>query len=305
MRKAVVLHNPGAGEGEASKKQLSAIVEPAGFECSYSSTKNFHWENLDTGDIDFLILAGGDGTVRKVAEAMLNRPVLEKRFPLGLLPFGIANNIAKTLGVKGSAEEIVRSWKDASVKPFDVGIINGLEKPAFFLESFGCGLFPNLMKEMKRNGHNGIDDRKERLQVALDVLLDLVLHAPLKGCDLQVDDRDYSGDFLLLEVMNIRSIGPNLGLAPDADPGDGEFDVVLITEKQRSHLAQYVRKKIEGADVPFDFPLLKAKKIRMFWEGRHVHVDDEYFKLDRPMNIGIDLREGLLKFLVASREGVA
>ncbi len=298
MKKAVVLHNPGAGEGETSRKELVDQVESAGFKCSYSSTKEFRWKDLDTAEIDFLILAGGDGTVRKVAEAMLSRPALERRLPLGLLPFGTANNIARTLGMNDSMTRIINSWRNAATRKFDVGTIECLSKTTFFLESFGCGLFPKLMKEMEEQGHNRIEDPKEKLHVALNVLLDLVLSAPLKKCDLHLDGVDYSGEFLLIEVMNIRSIGPNLELAPGADPGDGKFDIVLITESQRKRLAAYVRQKCEGVNVPFEFPILKASKIKMSWNGRHVHVDDEYFKPDAPVQVSIDLHGGLLEFVV-------
>ena len=298
MKKAMLLHNPDAGEGETSRKELTQQIESGGFECSYSSTKQFRWEKTETDKVDFLILAGGDGTVRKVASELLSRKVLDKKLPLGLLPFGTANNIARTLGLHGPIDKLIKGWHNASVKRFDVGTIEGLEKDTFFLESFGYGLFPKLMKEMEDKDYDSIEDPKKKLQVALEVLKDLILEVPLKRCDLRLDDTDYSGEFLLIEVMNIRSIGPNLGLAPEADPGDGEFDVVLITEKQRKHLAGYVQKKIEGVDVPFDFPLLKAKRLKMRWDGRHVHVDDEYYKLKNPTSIRIEMREGLLDFVI-------
>lgn len=300
MKKAIVLHNPGAGEGEISEEALVAEIVAAGFECSYSSTKQFRWEDLDTEDADFLILAGGDGTVRKVADELLRRKVLDKKLPLGLLPFGTANNIARTLGLSGPSPDIITSWRERSIKRFDVGTIEGLGKRSFFLESFGYGVFPRLMKEMDKAGHDDIENPKRKIQVALEVLYDLVRKVPVKRCDLQIDDIDYSGEFLLIEVMNIRSIGPNLNLAPNADPGDGEFDVVLVTEQQRLHLAEYVRKKIGGADIPFDFPLLKAKKLSIRYDGRHVHVDDEYYKLDKPTSVSIELRAGLLEFLTGS-----
>ncbi len=297
LKKAKVLHNPGAGEGEISKSELLGRIKRAGFECSYSSTKQFRWENIDTENIDFLVLAGGDGTVRKIAEELLEQKKTEKKLPLGLLPFGTANNIAKTLGLLGSIDEIVHGWQHPSRKDFDVGVISGLSKPAFFLEGFGYGLFPRLMKAMTKYDRD-IDDPAERLRTALGLLHEMVLTSPVKNCQLTIDDIDYSGDFLLAEVMNIRSIGPNLSLAPDADPGDGEFEVILISEKQRGHLAEYIRCKINGEKAVFDFPLLKAKKVKMFWEGRHLHVDDEYHKLDEPCEIKIDLREGLLEFLI-------
>jgi diacylglycerol kinase family enzyme len=304
MKKAMVLHNPSAGEGDTTERELVKQIESAGFKCSYSSTKQFRWENIETEKIDFLVLAGGDGTVRKVADELLDRKVTEKKLPLGLLPFGTANNIAKTLGLSDNPQEIIEGWHTASRKSFDVGIIDGLDEPAFFLEGFGYGLFPKLMLEMKKQNKNDIEDPREQLRAALDLLYELVQTAPVKKCKLQVDGIDCSGEFLLVEVMNIRSIGPNLHLAPDADPGDGKFDIVLITEKQRTHLAEYVRKKLEGEEVPFDFPLLKGRELVIFWDGKHVHVDDEYHKLDDPISIKISLREGLLEFLTPPLTGV-
>lgn len=298
MKKAMILHNPGAGEGETSRRELINQVASAGFECSYSSTKQFRWENLETDEFDFLVLAGGDGTVRKIADELLSRKVIEKNLPLGLLPMGTANNIAKTLGLCDDPAAVISGWHDPLHKKFDVGKINGLKEPAFFLESFGYGLFPKLMLQMKKQKKNSIEDPKEKLQVALEILQDLIVEETPKKCKLEVNGMDYSGEFLLVEVMNIRSIGPNLNLAPDADPGDGAFEVVLITEKQRQSLAEYVRKKIDGEEVLFDFPILKARDLSIFWEGKHVHVDDEYYKLDEPVKIKIEMREELLDFLL-------
>jgi diacylglycerol kinase family enzyme len=301
MKKAKILHNPGAGEGETSGPEIVHAIKSAGFKCSYSSTKGVRWENILTKDIDFVVLAGGDGTVRKIAAEILDRKLLDKKLPIGLLPMGTANNIAKTLGLSGDAHEVTRTWKSGCVKKFDVGRIKGLAKPDFFLEGFGYGLFPKLMQQMKKTKRDHIEDPAEKLDAALRLLRKLILAAPAKNCKLQIDETDYSGKFLLIEAMNIRSIGPNLQLAPDADPGDGQLDVVFITENQREQLAAYVEAKIQGKEVLFDFPILRARDLNMFWEGRHLHVDDEYHKLDKPVKIKISLRERALDFLVPCR----
>jgi diacylglycerol kinase (ATP) len=298
MEKVKVLHNPGAGEGETSKRKLIREIESAGFKCSYSSTKQFRWENIETADFGFLVLAGGDGTVRKLAQNVLDQKVIEKKLPIGLLPMGTANNIARTLGIRGDAKNIIQSWHQKNLKKFDVGKIDGLKEPAFFLESFGYGLFPKLMQEMKRQKKNSIEDPKEKLRTALEILRDLIREASSRECKLEIDGRDYSGQYLLIEVMNIRSIGPNLNLAPDADPGDGAFDVVMISEKQRDGLAEYVEGKIDGTEVLFDFPIVKARQMKIFWDGKHLHIDDEYNKLEKPVNVEVELRDGLLEFLL-------
>ena len=63
MKNAKILHNPNAGKQEHTKKKLVSLVKSNGFECGYSSTKDINWKKIKP-DSDFLILAGGDGTVR-------------------------------------------------------------------------------------------------------------------------------------------------------------------------------------------------------------------------------------------------
>lgn len=301
MKKAKILHNPGAGEGDITKKDLISLVEEQDFACSYSSTKSDNWEKIEPDELDFLVLAGGDGTVRKIAGELLTRKVLEKKLPIGLLPLGTANNIAKTLGLNGNAMGIIKSWKDQNLQKFDVGTIDGLSKSKFFLESVGFGVFPKLICEMRKKKEEEEEDPAERIRAALETLHELILTADVKKCKITIDDQDYSGKFLLVEVMNTRSIGPNLHLAPDADPGDGVFEVVLITEDQRKEFARYVRDKIKGREEPSQFHILSGKNIKILWKGKHVHVDDEYYKLDEHEEITVEVREGLLEFLTAPK----
>ena len=108
MKIAKVLHNPNAGDGENSDKDLITALEAEGYKCSYLSTKEKGWEKKDwdkieSEDIDFVIVAGGDGTVRKLAGELLDRKLIDKKLPIALLPFGTANNIARTLGIAGGA----------------------------------------------------------------------------------------------------------------------------------------------------------------------------------------------------------
>jgi diacylglycerol kinase (ATP) len=99
-------------------------------------------------------------------------------------------------------------------------------------------------------------------------------------------------------VMNIKSIGPNLNLAPDADPGDGFFDVVLIPEDRRKELADYVMSKIKGKEQIISFATIRAKSLKIYWEGDMLHADDERIKIDKPREININIQTEALKFLI-------
>lgn len=300
MKLIKLFHNPTAGEGEHSKDALVKQIEKAGYDCSYSSTKKADFEESIPEDTDIIVLAGGDGTVRKLAAHLLEKPLREKSGPIGLLPAGTANNIARTLGIKGAPEEIIDRWSEGKTRAFDIGRIEGLGKNAFMLEALGFGVFPKLVKEMKeRKDKEKFDDPEEELEDALTRLHKIVMEYKTRECEIQVDDTLYSGKYLMVEIMNIQSLGPNLNLAPKADPGDGELEVILIPDAQRDELADYVKRRMKrGRDEPFFYKPLKARKIKVAWKGHLVHIDDELQKVDKFEAITIDVVQGVLDFLV-------
>lgn len=298
MKSVQIFHNPTAGDGDHSKENLIKQIENAGYNCSYSSTKKDGIEESTPEKFDILAAVGGDGTVRKLAAHLLEKPLLEKSGPIGLLPAGTANNIAKTLGIKGKTEELVAGWEKAEVKSFDIGRIDGLEKNPFLLESLGFGVFPKLIKQMKERKEKS-DDPEEELKEALQRFHSIILEYKTRECRIVLDDKEFTGKFLLVEIMNIQSLGPNLNLAPLADIADGELDVILVPESQREELAAYIERRLKyGKDEPFLYKAHKAKKVRVAWQGNLLHVDDELVKIEKSEELSIDVVQGVLEFLV-------
>lgn len=298
MKLAKLLHNPGAGDEEHDREDLVTLIESSGFRCRYSSTKKEDWKDFEQ-DVDFLVVAGGDGTVRKITKELLDRKLLDKTWPIGLLPLGTANNIAKTLELEDETEDLIRSWHQWQIKKYDVGRITHMDEALFFLEGFGFGVFPYLMNKMKKKEKDLKDATpEEKLQTALEEFHEIILTYEPRHCQLQIDGKDYSGLYLMAEVMNTRSIGPNLFLAPDAHPDDGVLDVVLVSERDKDKFATYIQHKLEGIEDPADFTIVRGKKIVIAWDGTHVHVDDEVVKIKKEQAVEIEIKEGLLEFLV-------
>ena len=296
MKVAKLIHNPTAGDEEHSKKELISIIEAGGFKSKYSSTKVKGWKRIEP-EFDFLIAAGGDGTIRKIVKKLLKRKVMQKNLPIGLLPLGTANNIAKSLNISGTHKEIVDSWHHANLKKFDIGIVNNLEEANFFLEGMGCGIFPYLISEMKKQGRD-FDDPDLEMKTSLALLHEIVLSYDPRHCELEVDGTNHSGKFMMTEIMNTPSIGPNLVLAPDADPGDGELEIVLVPEKYKDRFATYLTNKIAGNEEEYRYDTLKGKSVRMHYEGTHVHVDGDVLKVPKAAELRIEVKEGLIEFLV-------
>lgn len=296
MKIVKLVHNPTAGDEEHDKEELIELIENAGFECRYSSTKKDGWKTIED-DVDIIAIAGGDGTVRKVVKMVLDRKVLDHPVQLGVLPLGTANNISKTLFPERSAKKLVKCWRKGKIKRLDIGRICNLKEADFFLEGFGYGIFPYLMMEMKK-AEEEFNSPEEELQGALQKMHEIVQTYEPHACKLEIDGTDHSGKFLLVEVMNIRSIGPNIVLSPDADPGDGEMEVVLVPEAHKEKFAAYIKHRLDGGEDPYHFHTLKGKNIRITWEGTHVHVDDELLKIEKEKSVEIQVKEAVLDFLI-------
>jgi len=300
MTKVKLLHNPAAGDEGHGKDELLSLIGSLGFDCRYASIKKKDWKEFEN-DLNFVIVAGGDGTIKKIAKQLLKRKVLEKTFPIALLPLGTANNIGKTLGITGDKEGIIASWKNAQVKNYDIGRIYNIEEAPFFLESFGYGVFPYLMQEIKNADKNLLDTPEKKKQTALELLHKIILAYEPKQCKLELDGTDHSGKFILAEIMNIKSIGPNLILSPEGDVGDGKFEVVIVDESDKEKFASYVLNKINGREEPYSFNTIKAKEVKISWDGTHVHADDKIIKLAKSVEVTISIQQGLLEFLVPQK----
>ena len=288
-----LIHNPSAGDEEHTGDHLVQHITNAGFECRYSSTNEEEWKDIES-DIDFIAIAGGDGTVRKVVKRILKKNL--QQLPFTVLALGTANNIAKTFDIDNDTKKTVNGWKQASVKSIDIGAIENVPDENFFLEGIGFGIFPYLMKEMKK-ADTVFASPEEELQAALKKLHNILLEYEPRQCHLEVDGTDHSGKFFMVEVMNIRSIGPNMMLAPQADPGDGELEIVLIPEAHKQKFSEFLIHRIAGGEDNFQFHTLKGKKIQIRWSGIRLHVDDKMLKMEKEAEIKIEVREKALKFL--------
>jgi diacylglycerol kinase family enzyme len=289
MKKAKLHHNPGAGEEDYTEEELCTILRNEGFECRHFSTEN-----------DFIIVAGGDGTVRKTVKELLQKEDQEPQVPLALLPMGTANNIANALSITGKLKDIIRNWHQHHLLYYDAGTVSGVPETSFFLEGLGCGVFPQLIHQMKPLSEvlNNCET-SEKIRKALEELHALIPSFEAIDTTLQIDGNEYKGRYLLVEIMNIRSIGPNLVLAPHADPGDGMLEVVLVPEEQRFALALYVQEQLNGIASTFPFPAIQARQATLQCNASLLHIDDQL--IENPaeqITLKIALEPGRLSFLV-------
>ena len=294
MKKIQLIHNPTAGHGKHSKESLLQLFCGYSVDLRYISTAEQDWTDVTKQAADIIYVAGGDGTVRKVAEALLkNNLPSERSAPLGIISLGTANNIASTLGMVSNKEAMVNP--EGSVRAFDLGHIDGVKGLDFFMESFGVGIFPELIRRAKQQKVSNEDPEKE-LGDVLRLMRDTVKEYKPQRASIKVDGFKIKGSFLLIEVMNIKAVGPNFELAPSADPGDGFFDLVLVPENRRAELLEYIEKRIKGETPNGGLEnfarSLRIQKLSLKWKGSLLHIDD---------NLILDYKGGKIKLRMLSK----
>ena len=206
---------------------------------------------LPDGHLDLVVAAGGDGTVATAAGIAFGTSA-----PLAILPLGTANNIATSLGVNAPAPELVASWSTARRVPFDLGLRAAASKEWLVVEGVGGGLVPagiaRAQAELKEHGGR-CHPRPRSLRPSAHSATRWSISNPAPG-RCRWTDRQISDEFLLVEVLNIRSIGPNLVFAPDANPSDGYFDVITAQECHREELLTYLEHRADGRDTRLALP---------------------------------------------------
>lgn len=278
---------------------LIQIVQKAGFECRYSSTKEDDWKQIEE-DVDYILIAGGDGSVRKIAHILIENK--KTHVPIFLYPSGTANNIGLTMGLERSITSFTNLIQSHLTQNFDVGRFTMNEKDHYFLESLGWGVFPKLILKMDDHKKDLKKPLYDELPVALEMLHKIVKKYNPKYAVIETDQHRLAGFFLMIEIMNTKSIGPRLTLAPLASTRDGYLDLILIPAHQRIHLLKYLEKRIKGEKAYFKLHPLRVKYVNIEWYGKRLHADDAVMTSAKE-KISVKAAEEQLRFIAPKKFG--
>ncbi|MFP7761992.1 diacylglycerol/lipid kinase family protein [Marisediminicola sp. LYQ85] len=230
-KRAAVVYNP----IKVNIAKLRASVAAAEKTAGWQSTVWFETSVEDPGervtrealehDVDVVMAAGGDGTVRSVAEALRGT-----RIPLGLLPSGTGNLLARNLHL--TLDDLDKSVSTAFTgrdRPIDLGVVE-VQRPDesrerfIFLVMAGLGLDAQMIANT---------DPELKKRVGWIAYVDAIRKS-LKGNNrLNIRyNLDGQGNRTVrvhtVLIGNCGSLPGNILLLPDAAVDDGEFDIVAL-----------------------------------------------------------------------------
>jgi len=291
--RATLFHNPTAGGGKFTKKELMTALRLGGLTPRYVSTKSRRFKKELMGAEDLVVVAGGDGTVAKVIAQ-----IPERHVPVAILPLGSANNIARSFGIAGAPYELAEILHPLYWERLSMGIVRGPWGRRRFVEAVGLGPLARMMKKPSLGTAEGIDS----LRGGREELRRIMKKAKALDIDVLVDGKPLPRGILSIEIMNIIYTGPGLPLAPSADPGDRMLEVVYVRPADRKSMTAWI-KEPQHRRPPVS--TRRGREVKIIWRGDPIRVDDDVIEPpDQPATVTVTLEREAARVLVPPPRGI-
>ena len=212
-------------------------------------------------EADLVIIGGGDGTLNAAAEALI-----EAGLPLGILPLGTANDLARTLAIPTDLVEASRVIAHGHSHRIDLGRVNG--KHFFNVASMGLSVrvARQLGVEVKR--------RWGMLGYPLTLWRAIGAHRSFRA-EIRCNGAQARVRSMQISVGNGRHYGGGMTIATDAAIDDGMLDVVSVAPQGLVELIVNLPAFRWGRHE-------RAQRVR-HWRGREIEI-----RTVRPLPINTD-----------------
>lgn len=246
MKKVKFIYNPYSGEN-AILEELDEVIrihQESGYALvPYRIDRNTDlieaFSDVKDSNYYYVLIAGGDGTVDSVVNAMAKSGV---SLPIAILPVGTANDFGKFLGMPSDIKKACKQILSSEVTSVDLGSIND----KYFINVASTGLFTDVSQKTDVNLKNTIG----KLAYYLKGLEELPNFRRLK-MKIHSKEVEFDGDMYFMLVFNGKTAG-NFNLATDADATDGLLDVIVFKAVAIRELIPLFIKVIKGEHLESD-----------------------------------------------------
>jgi YegS/Rv2252/BmrU family lipid kinase len=217
---------------------------------------------VEAGEVP--VVMSGDGLIGAVGGALAGAET-----PLGIVPAGRGNDLARVLGIPDDPEGAVATIAAGHSRQIDVGEANG--RRFLGIASTGIDSEANRIANETRF-------LRGNLVYAYGALRALLGWKPVRFT-IRVDEERVRFTGYSVSVANNRAYGGGMFIAPDADLSDGEFDIVTIGEGGKLHFLGNLPKVFKGTHVEEDevrvfraphLELSASRPLAVYADGEHL-----------------------------------
>ncbi|WP_246498123.1 diacylglycerol kinase [Natronoglycomyces albus] len=269
MRDITLLINPtsGRGRGERIGSRVATHLTIAGFTVqTMIGTDAGHSGELAEaavkGGTDALVLVGGDGMVHLGLQAVAGRNT-----PLGIIPAGGGNDIARALGLPLRNPLRAADYVGAGrIRKIDLGKASG----RWFGGVVAAGFDARVNERANR-----MRWPQGRLRYNLAMLAELGVFTAVPY-ELELDGQKWSTQAMLVAIGNMPYYGGGMKVVPSARPDDGLFDVMVVKPLSRAKLLTVFPRVYAGTHVRLPFvEVRQARSVRVNAPDICAYVDGE------------------------------
>ena len=264
-RKVLAFVNPNSGSclAEIVRETLTRVLNEQGIEVEIREPTedpkalSALIQTAESEGIGWVVAAGGDGTVSAVADALAGR-----NLPLGVIPLGTANVLARELGIPVDLDGAVALL----IGPNRVRVIDALKvNGRHYLTQLGVGLDALMIRDTKTEHKR----RFGRLAYLWTASRSLVGFQPCRF-DLTLDGRTVRVNASQIVVANTGMMGqPPLRWGPDIEPDDGTVDVCVVRARTLTHYLSLVWSVLTGRQK-------MNRNVRYFHAKHHLEIKTKH-----------------------------
>ena len=209
---------------------------------------------------DRVVAVGGDGTVKMVAELVHGQPI-----PLGIIPAGSANGMARELEIPLDVNAALDVAVNGRPQPIDLIRINDNE---ICIHLSDMGLNAMLVKYFEKS--------KKRGMWGYGKAIFRVLWEKRKMyATIHTDEETHRRKAYMIVLANARKYGTGANINPEGDVTDGYFEIVVV---RKLHLVEIFKSILTNKSFhPDRIEVFKTKKVTISTLKRaYFQVDGEY-----------------------------
>jgi diacylglycerol kinase (ATP) len=271
VKKVAIIANAKHKRALKLKEELSGFLKE-GFEITEKRTERgghateLCFQAVNEG-ADYIIAAGGDGTMNEVVNGVMQVPTDKRdKVLVGLFPLGTGNDFARTAQLAKSAEGLADLIQNRQYQKIDVGHVefldeNDTKKSRYFNNIAEIGVGAKTVEIVNKS--------KKTLGSTLTFVLGVLkafIGYKQQEIKINADNFSWEGKIVAICVANGQYFGSGLGIAPGASLNDGKLSLVIVGSLKIVHFLWYMPK------------LRKLKKIK--------HPQVNYLKIDACEVIG-------------------
>ena len=231
-KKLKIIFNPISGSRLAGKriKHIRQYFENHNYLVNWSVTRQKGNATIFAKEIDdsfyAAVVIGGDGTINEVVNGLQGRQI-----PIGIIPQGTGNLLAKELGIPISIEKACAVIKRARTISMDLGHDT---KRYFFLMA-GIGIDAEIVYAIDAARKGNIS-----LLTYIIPIIRTIINYHLPRITISINGTVVEKEASFVFVSNVKGYFGPVRFAYLAKTNDGQFDVCIMKGRKKLHILKYV-----------------------------------------------------------------